>query len=129
MVKTLREQNKGKIIFINSGIFYIAIEEDAVLLNEQLNLKCTCFQKETCKVGVPIKSLGKYLKEIEKLKYSYIVYNLDKKTQTLQKIREFEGKLNRSKGKNIDCKLCNTEKENEDKYMIALRKLNEQKSG
>ena len=45
MVKILREQNKEKIVFINTGIFYIAEEEDAVLLNNKLKLKCSCFQK------------------------------------------------------------------------------------
>lgn len=35
MVKILREKNSGKILFINAGAFYIAIEEDAVLLNKK----------------------------------------------------------------------------------------------
>ena len=29
MVKILKKENEGKIIFINAGAFYIATEEDA----------------------------------------------------------------------------------------------------
>ena len=92
MVKLLREENKEKILFINAGAFYIAVEEDAVLLNNKLQLKCSCFQKNTCKVGVPIASLEKYLKEIEKLEYGYIVYNFNKEQQNLEIIKEYKGK-------------------------------------
>ena len=66
MVEILREQNKEKIVLINAGAFYIAVEEDAVLLNNKLKLKCSCFQKHTCKVGVPTNALEKYITKIEK---------------------------------------------------------------
>ena len=36
MVNLLRENSRGKIVFINAGAFYIAIEEDAVLLNSKI---------------------------------------------------------------------------------------------
>ena len=45
MFHILKEENKGKIVLVNAGAFYQAIEEDAVLLNSTLKLKCTCFQK------------------------------------------------------------------------------------
>ena len=127
MVKILREQNKEKIVLINAGAFYIAIEEDAVLLNSKLKLKCSCFQKNTCKVGVPIDYLNKYLEKIENLGYSYIVYNLDREKENLKIIREFNGKPNKTKRKNINCLLCQgINKYPDDKYMEALRKLYEQ---
>lgn len=69
MLEILRGENKGKIVFINAGAFFIAIEEDAVLLNSKLKLKCSCFRKNTCKVGVPINSIERYLEKIEKSKY------------------------------------------------------------
>ena len=64
MINILRQKHKEEILLINAGAFYIAIEEDAVLLNNKLKLKCSCFQKNTCKVGVPINSLNKYLEKI-----------------------------------------------------------------
>lgn len=38
MAQILREQNKEKIVLIKVGVFFIAIEEDAVLLNNKLKL-------------------------------------------------------------------------------------------
>ena len=97
MMNILREGNRGKIVFVNTGVFYIAVEEDAVLLNNKLKLKCTCFQKNTCKVGIPITVLEKHLKRIEKINYSYIVYNFNKQEKTLKKIKEYKGKENKTK--------------------------------
>ena len=124
MVNILREGNKNKIVFINAGAFYIAIEEDAVLLNSKLQLKCTCFQKNTCKIGIPINALEKYLVKIEKLGYGYIVYKLDREKNELKVIKEFEGKKNKTQRKNINCLMCkgvNIYKD--DEYMEALEKF------
>lgn len=123
MVRILREQNRDKILLINVGAFYIAIEEDAVLLNNKLKLKCSCFQKDTCKVGVPIGSLEKYLDKIESLGYSYIVYKFEKKTETLEILKEFKGKANKTRRKNINCLMCKgTKLYADDEYMEALIK-------
>ena len=127
MVKMLREKHKEEILLINAGAFYITIEEDAVLLNNKLKLKCSCFQKNTCKVGVPINSLEKYLEKIQKLGYSYIVYNFNKEQQELKIIKIYEGKKNKTKRKNINCLLCKgITKYKDDVYMEALRKKYEQ---
>lgn len=128
MLKIIRENDKGKIVFINAGAFYIAVEEDAVLLNNKLKLKCTCFQKNTCKVGVPIKSIDTYLEKIKKLGYSYIVYNLDRTNEELNIIRNYEGKKNKIARKNLNCLICKGIKAYEDdKYMGALKKLYEKR--
>ena len=129
MVKLLREENKEKILFINAGAFYIAVEEDAVLLNNKLQLKCSCFQKNTCKVGVPIASLEKYLKEIEKLEYGYIVYNFNKEQQNLEIIKEYKGKKkNKTERKNINCLRCKGIKMYaDDVYLETLLKFNKKK--
>lgn len=125
MVHMLREANKEKIVFVNAGIFYIAVEEDAVLLNNKLKLKCTCFQKNTCcKVGFPIKSLNKNLEKIEKLGYGYIVYNFDKVKRELIIVKEFNGKKNKTERKNINCLLCRgLSVYPDDVYLQAVDKL------
>lgn len=126
MVEMLRGKNKGKIVFINAGAFFIAVEEDAVLLNNKLKLKCSCFQKNTCKVGVPLNSIEKYLEKIEKLGYSYIVYGFKKEAKRLEILKEFQGKANKVKRKNINCLLCKgIGVYNQDEYMEALKKLYE----
>ena len=64
MMELLQEKNKGKIVFCNTGNFYVAIGKDAVILNRLLDLKVSCFKPEVCKVGFPINSLEKYLELI-----------------------------------------------------------------
>ena len=127
MAEVLRMQNKEKIILIKLGVFYVAIGEDAVLLHNNLKLKCTCFKQNICKIGIPINSLEKYIEKIENLGYSYIVYNF-KKEEGLQEIKEFKGKANKEKNRNINCLQCKgIERYKDDKYMEALRKYYEQK--
>ena len=106
MLKMLKEKDKGKIILINVGAFYIAIEEDAVLLREKLGLKCTCFTKHACKVGIPINSIEKYKEELDNLRYSYIIYNYNREKNEIKKLYSKVGKLNKIKEKNIDCNIC-----------------------
>ena len=106
LIEELKNINECKIIFINSGAFYIAIEDDAVLLHKELGLKCSCFQKGTCKVGIPINSLDNYLRKIETLGYSYMVFWLDREKEELKIIREFEGKDNDIDDENINCEIC-----------------------
>lgn len=128
MLDILKEKHKEEILLINLGAFYIAIEEDAVLLNNKLKLKCTCFKQNSCKVGVPTNSLEKYLSKIEKLGYAYIVYNFNKEKEELSVIKKFGGKKNKTKKKNINCLMCKgISKYQTDSYMEALKKLYEGK--
>ena len=73
-VRLLKEKVGDKVLFVQNGNFYIAIGKDAVLLHELFNLKCTCFIKYLCKVGVPVRSLNKYLVALKGKEISYIVY-------------------------------------------------------
>ena len=101
MVEGLKERDKEKLLIIGLGAFYIAIGEDAALLHEKLGLKCTCFKNHICKVGIPRNSIGKYIKEIEKLKYGYILYDYNSKNKRLPELSYKEGKKNKIMNKNI----------------------------
>ena len=46
MMELLQQKNKGKIVFCNTGNFYIAIGKDAVLLNNLIDLKLSCLKQE-----------------------------------------------------------------------------------
>ena len=128
MTKVLKQRNKGKIVFIKVGAFYIAVAEDAVFLNKLLNLKCTCYTKYTCKVGVPIDSLQKYLDKLEEEKYAYIVYSLDKEKVELKVEKEKEGKAHNEKEENKNCLYCKgVSKFDKDMYMEAVLKLYEER--
>lgn len=71
----LKRINKETIVIVQNGIFYIAIGNDAILLNKVLGLKCTCFARGICKVGFPIKSLRKYTTKLKEANYKYVVYD------------------------------------------------------
>ena len=127
MVEGLKERDKEKLLIIGLGAFYIAIGEDAVLLHEKLGLKCTCFKNHICKVGIPRNSIGKYIKEIEKLKYGYILYDYNSKNKRLLELSYKEVKKNKIMNKNINCLACmGASKYEEDDYSIALLKFIEE---
>jgi len=98
-----REENIGKIVLIRCGLFFIAISDDAVLLNRLYGLKVTCFKECTCKVGIPVSFVLKYLDIIEEDGYSYILYDYDKDTKELIEKYRVDGKLNLEKEA---CKIC-----------------------
>ena len=128
MVDLLRKENKNEIVFVKTGAFYIAVEEDAVFLNKKLKLKCTCYRKNTCKVGVPIKALDKYLVKIEKLGYAYHVYSVDKEKVELVLEKEHSGKKHHTQESHINCLLCKgANAYADDIYLEALKKRYEQK--
>lgn len=124
MLDILQEKNKGKIVLIKLGAFYIATGKDAVLLHEKMNLKCTCFKKNICKVGIPVSTLEKYIEKMDKLKYAYIIYDYNKEKTELIEMYNKIGKLNKITAKNINCLQCKGIKAyEEDMYMNAVYKL------
>ena len=93
MMELLQKKNKNKIVICNLGNFYISVGKDAVLLNNLLDLKVSCFKPEICKVGFPIGSLEKYTDLIQQKRYSYIVYYFDQKKEELEIIKKYKTKL------------------------------------
>ena len=130
MIELLQNKEKGKIILVNSGNFYIARGKDAVLLHNVLNLKVNCLDTEVCKVGFPLNSLEKYTKLIEEKQYSYIVYNYDSKLEKLNILKYYNGKyLNEINEEKLNCYICtNTVKmyKKHDKYIKAVANLYEE---
>ena len=127
MLGLLQRKDKGYIILINTGNFYIARGKDAILLNKILGLKLSCLEIEVCKVGFPINALEKYTKLIEDKKYSYIVYHYDNVFGKLNIIRRYDGEYkNIEQEEKANCYICtNSVKmyKKTDKYMQALADL------
>lgn len=70
-----------------------------------LKLKCTCFIKYLCKVGVPVKSLRKYLQPLREREISYIVY--DNINGELKVKEEYEGENKKiTLQDNLGCEDC-----------------------
>ncbi|MFR0823467.1 MAG: hypothetical protein ACLU84_04670 [Clostridia bacterium] len=124
MLEILQERNAEKIVLIKLGAFYIATGRDAILLHTKLGLKCTCFKENICKVGIPVKSIEKYIEKLEKIKYAYIVYAYDKENRQLEKKYYAEGRKNKIINRNCNCLDCKgMENYKDDPYMLAITKL------
>lgn len=126
MLDLLKQKEKGTIVFIKIGTFYIATGEDAVLLHNKLELKCTCFKMNICKIGFPVNSLDKYVEKLNKTNYAYVIYDFDKEKVELKEIIRKKGKYNKAEVKNTNCILCgnvNKRYEKTDKYVLAVNKM------
>lgn len=132
MIEYLQIKNKGKIVFVNAGNFYIAMGKDAVLLHELLGLKTSCMKPEICKVGFPIIALEKYSELLCEKRYSFIVYYFNNNTGDLELVLDYDGKYkNEFDDLNINCYICKKSTKyykQEDKYMVALDKLYDRES-
>ena len=126
MLEILKEKEKGTIVFVKLGTFYIAVGEDAVLMHKKLELKCTCFKMNICKVGFPVVALDKYVEKLNQTKYAYVIYDFNPEKVELKEIARKNGKYNKEKDRNINCLVCKgTSKYPDDKYMLALLKMQE----
>ena len=129
MMEILKEEHKGRIVLCNNGSFYIAVGNDAVLLNKVLGLKLSCMGIGICKVGFPIESLEKYTELLIKTGYSFVIYDFNSEKEDLAIIISYAGKrLNEEIEKN-KCYCCNRNKRKNkklDKYTRALVKMYEQ---
>ena len=127
MMELLQIKNKGKIIFVNAGNFYIAVGKDAVLVHKILDLKTTCMKPEICKAGFPINSLEKYTEKLSESKYSFIIYYFNQETEELEVVIDYNGKFkNNEDRKNINCYICKHSTKyykSDDKYILAVARL------
>ena len=68
MLEILKKKEEGKIVLVKLGTFYVAVGEDAVLLHKRIDLKCTCYKMNICKVGFPVIALDKYVEKLNETK-------------------------------------------------------------
>ena len=100
------EENKGKVVFARCGVFLIAIGKDAIFLHKVLKLNVTCIKSEVCKAGIPVSHTLKYTDLMEKMGYSYVIYDYDSKNKKFERKFEFKGNDNPETAKCMDCKNC-----------------------
>ena len=124
-----REENKGKIVLIRCGIFFIATGTDAILLNKLYSLKVICFKEKTCKVGIPVSFVLKYLELIEKDGYGYALYEYDKETKELELKYQNKGRENIEQKTCKNCRECPNYKESCTYSNINIYELLEQRKG
>ena len=63
----LKKQNPNIVYLFKSGIFYLALDEDATKLSESLKLSLGKLNKDVVKVGFPVSSRERYVRLLEAL--------------------------------------------------------------
>ena len=112
------------VILIKNGIFFVAVGKDALLLNEKLKLKCTCFGNEICKIGFLVKSAENYINNMKKIGISFRMYILNENKDE-ELIFKNEGNIsNPYNTKSNKCNECNKKKETENDVIERLKSLN-----
>ena len=100
------EENKGKVLLARCGVFMVAIGKDAIFLNKVLKLNVTCIKPGICRAGIPVTHTLKYADLIEKMGYSFVIYDYDSKNKKFERKYSFEGNANPEVDKNIGCSNC-----------------------
>lgn len=85
---TKKKENKDTIILFKSGIFYLAIDNDAIFLSNTFGLKLTNLNNEIKKCEFPCSSLDKYLKLFNA--YNLSVSIIDTNENTSYTLKDFE---------------------------------------
>lgn len=83
-----KNENKNDILLFKSGIFYLALDDDAVFLSNTFGFKLTNLNNKIQKCGFPSNSLEKYLKIFKACNLSINIIDLEKNTNYT--LKEFE---------------------------------------
>lgn len=85
---TKKKENKDTIILFKSGIFYLALDKDAIFLSNTFGFKLTNLNNEIKKCGFPCSSLNKYLQLFKACNLSVSIIDIDK--NTTYSLKDFE---------------------------------------
>lgn len=120
----LQEKYPQDVILIKNGIFFVAVGKDALFLNKELKLNCTCFGNQICKVGFLEKSSESYINRMKELGISFKMYVLtNNKDEEL--IYENKGNLdNKYILKSVGCDNCNKKKASDEDIIEKIKVLN-----
>lgn len=70
----LKQENKDLVYLFKSGVFYIALEEDAKLLSKMLDLKINTQNKSFIKCGFPVSKIEKYKMFLNNMNIKYRIF-------------------------------------------------------
>lgn len=92
----LKNKNNTTIYLFKSGIFYIALNEDATKISELFDFKITNLNDSVTKCGFPQKRLEYYTKQLSNFNIPFEVIDLN-----YSKIENYSDYLNNMKTQNI----------------------------
>lgn len=88
LYENLKKENNKTIYLFKSGIFYIALSDDAIYLSNKFNFKLTNLNNSIVKCGFPISSSEKYIKLFT---YNNIDFKfVDSSTNTIYLPKDFQ---------------------------------------
>ena len=61
----LKNNNSNQLYLFKSGIFFIALQDDAKLLSEELNLRLTNLNEDILKCGFPVSRQEHYMRLLQ----------------------------------------------------------------
>ena len=102
-----KENNAAKILLFKSGIFYVALDKDAIFLSNTFGFKLTNLNDNIKKCGFPCNSLDKYLNLFKS--YNLSINIIDLENYTKYSLKDFECNKNTTelldliKNIDIDC--------------------------
>ena len=73
----LKKQLPETLFLFRSGVFYIALDDDAKLLSKELDLKLVNLNQTTVKCGFPVSSLDKYILMLKGLNIAFKIVDKD----------------------------------------------------
>lgn len=75
----LKNEDPKKLYLFKSGLFYIALEDDAVMLSNKFNLKLTNLGNSTLKCGFPESRLKYYSEHFKMQDIDYLLVKSENK--------------------------------------------------
>ena len=89
---SLKNSNKEKLYLFKSGIFFIALNEDATKLSEIFGFKITNLNETVTKCGFPAKRIEYYSSLLDKMNIDFEL--IDSNSQKIEDSSEYISNLN-----------------------------------
>lgn len=103
----LKTGNPDLLYLFKSGVFYIALDKDALKLSELFGFKITNLNEQVIKCGFPTRSLDVYINQLKNLNIPFQIID-----STYNAIDNYSDYLNNTKLKEIVQTLLNVDTDN-----------------
>ncbi len=84
-INNLKKNDEDMVYLFKSGLFYIALADDAIFLSQQLNLKLTNLNNSILKCGFPVSSIDKYINLLSSYSINFKLIDFSSNTIYLPK--------------------------------------------
>lgn len=103
----LKKSNSNNIYLFKSGIFFLALQDDAHKLSDELNLKITNLNPDIVKCGFPVSRQEHYFRILEAKGIDFIIID-----DTYGIVKDYSDYVNNDKLKNIINKIISIDFDN-----------------